>query len=96
MAEYIEREALIDKLAKGAIRPVDIYTEGIMTGLGYAMKVARELPTADVVEVVHSHYAHDPITGIAYCAECQMDAVEDGTNYCPNCGARMRGSNDEE
>lgn len=29
--------------------------------------------------------------GIAYCSECDTDAVEDGTNFCPECGADMRG-----
>lgn len=51
MAEYIERGALIAELAKGTIITDDIYGMGIMTGLGRALTVARELPAADVVEV---------------------------------------------
>ena len=27
--------------------------------------------------------------GVAYCSECEVDTVEDETNYCPNCGAKM-------
>lgn len=91
MAEYIEREALIAELAKGTIVADDIYGMGIMTGLGRALNVARELPAADVVEVVHGEWLHDPRTGIPFCSKCLMDAVEDGTNFCPNCGADMRG-----
>jgi hypothetical protein len=30
-------------------------------------------------------------SGIAYCSECDTEAEEDGTNFCPNCGADMRG-----
>lgn len=78
MAEYIERSAFLAQMKK-----TDRY---------FSVKSDIEaFPAADVAPVVHSHWAHDPITGIAYCAECQMDAVEDGTNYCPNCGARMDG-----
>ena len=51
MAEYIEREALIAELGKGTLVTDDIYGMGIMTGLGRALTVARELPAADVVEV---------------------------------------------
>ena len=29
--------------------------------------------------------------GVAYCSNCKTDAVEDGTNFCPECGADMRG-----
>jgi hypothetical protein len=52
MAEYIERDALIAELAKGTIITDDIYGMGIMTGLGHALTVVREIPAADVVEVV--------------------------------------------
>lgn len=33
--------------------------------------------------------------GVAYCSECEMDAVEDGTNFCPECGADMRGGGED-
>lgn len=33
--------------------------------------------------------------GIAYCSECDTDAVEDGTDFCPNCGADMRGGGED-
>ena len=33
--------------------------------------------------------------GVAYCSECDIDAVEDRTNLCPNCGADMRGGGED-
>ena len=39
----------------------------------------------------HSH----PLTAIWYrCSECG-DGTNTKTNYCPNCGARMKGADDE-
>lgn len=51
-------------------------------------------PAADVAPVRHGRWLHRK-NGVAYCSECKIDTVEDETNYCPNCGADMRGSNDE-
>lgn len=48
----------------------------------------KNLPTVDSVEVVHGRWMHHE-NDIAYCSNCEADAVEDGTNYCPNCGAKM-------
>ena len=31
------------------------------------------------------------IYGVAYCSECDYELHTDNTNYCPNCGADMRG-----
>ena len=35
------------------------------------------------------------IYGVAYCSECDYELHTDNTNYCPNCGADMRGEQDE-
>ena len=51
-------------------------------------QVVDEAPTVDAVEVVHGRWMHHE-NDIAYCSNCEADAVEDGTNYCPNCGAKM-------
>ena len=56
-------------------------------------------PTVDAVEVVHGRWIMRG--GKRYCSACQQKAcvtrdTDDfwytiGTNYCPNCGADMRG-----
>ena len=76
MAEYIEREALRD-----ALYDADAIT---MNGV----KILNQFPAADVAPVRHGKWLHRK-NGVAYCSECEIDAVEDGTEYCPNCGAKM-------
>ena len=83
MAEYIEREAVLELKywdAFGGTKYGVVATDDI-----------ENIPAADVAPVVHGWWLHDAATGIAYCTECLMEAVEDGTDYCPNCGARMDG-----
>ena len=56
-------------------------------------------PTADVVEVVHGKWIHNPKREYDYiCSVCRGDAPEDRmrnnatlTPYCPHCGAKMDG-----
>jgi len=96
MAEYIEREAVLDILAsKNA--PWDAYVK------------VSQLRFADVVPVVHGKWVYDE-NGMDWnipawrCSEC--DAVHPalptfcgkeklhlfvGSKFCPNCGARMDG-----
>ena len=32
----------------------------------------------------------DGIYGVAYCSKCDYELHTDDTNYCPNCGAKMK------
>lgn len=87
MAEYIEREAAIAKRRK-----VSEYDEAGFFETYHAVPVTdiNEIPAADVAPVVHSRWVYDERL-LAVCLECGMTAVEDGTDYCPNCGAKMDG-----
>ena len=58
-----------------------------------------EAPTVDAVEVVHAKWEYIPIIdglGRYRCERC-FHYVDAGTdrNYCPNCGAKMDGGNDD-
>ena len=86
MAEYIEREALLKELGKH-FNMVDGRTL-YHPSMSLAMHDVRNAPAADVQPVVHSRWVHDERM-LAVCLECGMTAVEDGTDYCPNCGAKM-------
>lgn len=75
----------------------------------YAVAFAeiRKLPAADVAPVVHGKWVHsryDRSSGqfdVVKCSRCGIEAyamayhVRDG-NYCPRCGARMDGGNEND
>jgi rubrerythrin len=59
--------------------------------------IVAEIPTVDAVEVVHGRWKStgdpvlDNIYGVAVCSICGYEYAGNNTNYCPNCGADMRG-----
>lgn len=68
---------------------------------------AREIilcqPAADVVEVVHGRWIMPTKIGhrsfdIPHCSACDgvPCGVDENTNYCPNCGAKMDGGTENE
>lgn len=61
-------------------------------------KYFEELPAVDAVPVVHGRwiYEHDDPTMLP-CSVCGYRVFRyNNTRYCPNCGARMDGDNDDE
>ena len=92
--EYISREAALT-----ALQDSDLFntTERQLLAI-------RELPAADVAEVVHGQWLLDsrwPSWQHRECSLCKITfkrttEVEDQYwQYCPNCGARMDGGNGE-
>ena len=81
MAEYIEREPAIKSLLNDSPEQVGYSRED-------AADCIRYMDAADVSPVRHGRWLHRK-NGVAYCSECEVDTVEDETNYCPNCGAKM-------
>ena len=85
MAEYIEREAVIDLLKEMRKDGKAIPWEGkdIFSAL-------RKLPAADVRPVVRGRWVYNsPDDNIPYCSECLMPQDSE-CNYCPSCGADMK------
>ena len=87
MAEYINREEAIEA-AKHA------WAKGLE--LSQYLEI---IPAADVSPVRHGRWVK---RGCKWqCTQCKVLMSIDGTpkenllNYCPNCGADMRGRNDE-
>ena len=81
MDEYIKREAAIRALLNDSPEQVSYSRED-------AADCVFWLDTADVGPVRHGKWLHRK-NGVAYCSECEVDTVEDETNYCPNCGTKM-------
>ena len=78
---YIERESAIKSLLNDCLGQVSYSREDAADCIFW-------LDTADVAPVRHGKWLHRK-NGVAYCSECEVDTVEDETNYCPNCGAKM-------
>lgn len=95
MAEYIERAELM----KFPIR-IDHYDKehgnvNFVYGVETVLEYAKNIPTADVVPVVHSEWKYFRKQGKAVCMNCSFErSVDDNFGRaiaCPNCGARMDG-----
>lgn len=92
MAEYIEREVLLEAISKVVGSPlIEWDTVGVVS-------LVANQPAADVAPVRRGHWKRDrenrPI-----CSECAEEPYRNGDyntpNYCPNCGARMEVPNDD-
>lgn len=83
--EYIEREALIDKITK--LKPGGIFTEVFKK---VVLEIISNQPTADVQEVRHGEWLEDDY-GYCRCSNCRYehDSPECITPYCPECGTKM-------
>ena len=60
----------------------------------------KGMPTVDAVEVVHGEWGeiytcHGERLWGYKCSQCEQDNPNK-SNYCPNCGAKMDGGNEDE
>jgi hypothetical protein len=96
MAEYIEREAVMQELGK-FFSPVNTVEQALM--LNHALKVINWFPAADVAPVVHGRWIEEiefdyncsPCGCHLRCSICNEIEYDNATPDCPNCGAKMRG-----
>ena len=53
-------------------------------------------PAADVAPVVHGKWGDNGIAGsmLVKCSVCGFDCGANSFSYCPNCGAKMDGGNE--
>lgn len=104
MAEYIDRQAVLDELDEDIAEFVEC---------DYALKTAKKyikkIPPADVRPVVRGRWGKDS-DGLYICSECEEVALQRvfiklpkkivdlqmvQSVFCPNCGADMRGGDPE-
>ena len=83
MDEYIKKSYAVDAILDVYYNTPDID----LSGEKFEAAILK-IPVADVAPVRHGKWLHRK-NGVAYCSECEVDTVEDETNYCPNCGAKM-------
>lgn len=98
MADYIEREAVIDLFYQ--VDPENDGSDGctvVYTAGNYSSDeieaVISDLPAADVAPVVHgrwvTHYRSGTPVAEGYVSTCCDMWNNRKSDYCPNCGAKM-------
>ena len=97
--EYIRRS--------DALRGVELFQCGWAEIEAVQADYIERLPAADVAPVVHGKWVHSRYDrsseqfDVVKCSRCGLEAyamayhVRDG-NYCPRCGARMDGGNEDD
>lgn len=80
MAEYVDRDTLIDNLQKFA---PDDYSANVNN-------IIMSQPKANVKEIIYAHWImHDDDFGLTCeCSNCHIETMGD-SEYCPHCGAEM-------
>lgn len=107
MDEYIKREAAID-----AVTAVYVRTAGYKTRerVWETRGAIQKLPAADVEPVVHGQWiiGVDNDDFDVKCSKCEwtdifevagiaaVERIAKAMHYCPNCGARMDGGNEND
>lgn len=92
MAEYIDRDKIISEIVRWEDKPYFSYHA--------VLRDVMNLPSADVVECKHGMWVlYNKGFGFThYCSNCNFEVKEqwiDFYNFCPNCGADMRGGKDD-
>ena len=95
MKEYIEREAVLERLVKVDMDTYYGFTAAVQFGVNHAIQCIKEAPAADVVEVRHGRWKNGGNGLYDTCTACGKEIyLAIPMNYCPLCGARM-GKEDE-
>lgn len=101
MSDYIDRAALGIGLCNRDIFREKSYADG----WNAAVKILKEAPAADVREIKHGKWIKMdiiPDDPDYFCSECRnfidvatgkATPIERGLLYCPNCGTKMDGGN---
>lgn len=103
MAEYISKQSIIDYL-NGYLHSIGeggadslLFDRGQRRALINSIQDISAVETADVQPVKRGRWLHFNSDGIIFCSECKHEAYWDTDygqqlfDYCPYCGANMRG-----
>lgn len=102
MSDYIDRAALGIGLCNR-----DVFeNKGYADGWNAAVKILKEAPAVDVQEIKHGKwekfYSENEFENLYHCSicghgvdvvDCTITPLDGRMNYCPECGAKMDGGN---
>lgn len=92
MSDYISRQAAIEEMCKGC--NIEFFDEGCEPRDCEIRNRLQNITAADVRENVKGEWIaqEDDYHHYWECSECGMGVgLDDIRNFCPNCGADMRG-----
>lgn len=104
MAEYIERGALMQFPIRRDHYDRKNGNKHFINGIESVLEYAENLPAADVAPVVHARWVFETATANTLsrikcdiCGWWTLDpSVDNSYKYCPNCGAKMDGGDNNE
>ena len=100
--EYIEREAILNELSPSADNDIhDDYSAGWSDGIAAAIDIVKKAPAAYVAPVKRARWVWESnyrdydgdICSTYSCSNCEK-MTSDESPYCPRCGAKMDGGED--
>ncbi len=105
MDDLISRKALLKKLDKWINPCVNCESE-FPSGIATAISEVEDAHAVDAAPVVHGEWKKEntrPKTYLWKCSACEQTAYycagntgACGYQFCPNCGAKMQGGNDND
>ena len=102
MVEYVEKEATIKRIKEVYCVGCNSY-HGVRCracGTGDAIDMIEDAPAADVAPVVHGRWVPTKAPFMNECEDCSVCGYRTvwghRYNYCPNCGAKMDGGDNDE
>lgn len=101
MSDYISREAVLKIIEYAeSMNWTDSEAEiQAETDYDFFREMIKAQPAVDVVEIKHGFWEQGDYYDMGdVCSECQYDSCIEPCkyNYCPDCGADMRGTSSEK
>ena len=93
-SDLISRKALMEEFDKTEKALEDTFCQ---PGWGTAKICVKTFPTVDAAPVVHGKWIDNgvPESVLSKCSVCGYSCGSSSFNFCPNCGAKMDGGDEE-